>query len=117
MTNNIEKKLTSTEIIIDEIANTILSGELKPGDKLLTEREFAEKYHVTRSCVREAIRSLSLIGMIEIRPGGGSYVADAQKEIPENTVLWMYHRRPETRRSYSRPECSAGPRRGRRSSS
>ena len=50
MTNNIEKKLTSTEIIIDEIANTILSGELKPGDKLLTEREFAEKYHVTRSC-------------------------------------------------------------------
>lgn len=38
MTNNIEKKLTSTEIIIDEIANTILSGELKPGDKLLTER-------------------------------------------------------------------------------
>ena len=67
MTNNIEKKLTSTEIIIDEIANTILSGELKPGDKLLTEREFAEKYHVTRSCVREAIRSLSLIGMIEIR--------------------------------------------------
>lgn len=91
MTNNIEKKLTSTEIIIDEIANTILSGELKPGDKLLTEREFAEKYHVTRSCVREAIRSLSLIGMIEIRPGEGSYVADAQKEIPENTVLWMYH--------------------------
>ena len=63
MTNNIEKKLTSTEIIIDEIANTILSGELKPGDKLLTEREFAEKYHVTRSCVREAIRSLSLIGI------------------------------------------------------
>ena len=56
MTNNIEKKLTSTEIIIDEIANTILSGELKPGDKLLTEREFAEKYHVTRSWWRQLCR-------------------------------------------------------------
>ena len=91
MTSNNEKKLTSTEIVIREIAETILSGELKSGDKLLTERELAEKYQVTRSCVREAIRSLSLIGMIDIRPGGGSYVADSQKAIPANTVLWMYH--------------------------
>jgi len=61
MASNNDKKLTSTEIVIQEIAETILSGELKPGDKLLTERELAEKYQVTRSCVREAIRSLSLI--------------------------------------------------------
>lgn len=95
MTNNsekvIEKKMTSTEIVIQKIAETILSGDLKPGDKLLTERELAEKYQVTRNCVREAIRSLSLIGMIDIRPSGGSYVADTQRAIPENTVLWMYH--------------------------
>lgn len=91
MASNNDKKLTSTEIVIQEIAETILSGELKPGDKLLTERELAEKYQVTRSCVREAIRSLSLIGMLDIRPGGGSYVADSQKAIPANTVLWMYH--------------------------
>lgn len=42
MASNNDKKLTSTEIVIQEIAETILSGELKPGDKLLTERELAE---------------------------------------------------------------------------
>lgn len=68
MASNNDKKLTSTEIVIQEIAETILSGELKPGDKLLTERELAEKYQVTRSCVREAIRSLSLIGMLVFVP-------------------------------------------------
>ena len=90
MNDNTNNK-TASDKVIENIAQMIVSGEVKPGEKLLTERAFAEKYKVTRSCVREAIRALALIGMVTIHPGGGTYVADNNGNIPEETVVWMYH--------------------------
>ena len=89
--SNETNKTTASDKVIESIAQMIVSGEVKSGEKLLTERAFAEKYKVTRSCVREAIRALALIGMVNIHPGGGTYVADNNSDIPEETVLWMYH--------------------------
>lgn len=84
-------RVTASDKVIENIAQMIVSGEVKPGEKILTERAFAEKFKVTRSCVREAIRALALIGMVDIRPGGGTYVADNNSHLPEEPVLWMYH--------------------------
>ncbi len=89
--NNDTVKATASDKVIESIAQMIVSGQVKPGGKLLTERAFAEKFKVTRSCVREAIRALALIGMVDIHPGGGTYVADNNSIIPEEPVLWMYH--------------------------
>ncbi len=86
------KKVTLTEQIMEQIAAKIMSGELKAGEKLPNERGLAEMFHVTRSRIREALRALSLIGMITIKPSGGSFVADMDCTIPEETVIWMYHR-------------------------
>lgn len=85
------KKVTLVEQIMEQIASNIISGELKPGEKLPNERELAERFQVTRSRIREALRALSLIGMIIIKPGGGSFVADRKVEVPADTVIWMYH--------------------------
>lgn len=62
------------ETILDQIKALIISGELSPGDKLLTERELAERLEVSRTSVREVLSALNLAGIVEIRPGEGIYV-------------------------------------------
>ncbi|ONI46670.1 GntR family transcriptional regulator [Candidatus Epulonipiscioides saccharophilum] len=84
-------KVTITEQIMEQLANQITSGNLKPGEQLPTERDLAEIFNVTRGRVREALRALSLIGMIIIKPGGGSFVCNKDVLIPNRTISWMYH--------------------------
>ncbi len=67
------KNLSVTEQAINEIKDYLLSGELKAGDKILTENELSKKLCVGRSTVREAIRTLQAIGYIEIIPGRGAF--------------------------------------------
>ena len=86
------KKETLTEQIMNQLAEKITSDELKPGERLPDERSLAEMFGVTRSRIREALRALSLIGLIDIRPGGGSFVSDQSAQIPAETILWSYHR-------------------------
>ena len=71
------------EEIIAQIKNMIEEGELKPGDKLLSERELAEKLKVSRASVREALVALEMIGIVEIRPGEGTFV----RPVDFNNVL------------------------------
>ncbi|WP_428912643.1 FadR/GntR family transcriptional regulator [Niallia sp. Krafla_26] len=49
---------------------------LTPGDRLPSERELSERLHVGRSSVREALRALELLGLIETRRGEGTYIRD-----------------------------------------
>lgn len=86
------KKETLTEQIMNQLAEQITSGELRPGERLPDERSLAEMFGVTRSRIREALRALSLIGLIDIRPGGGSFVSEQSAQIPKETILWSYHR-------------------------
>lgn len=62
------------EEIIQQIKKLIVDGKLQPGDKLLSERELSEKMTVSRASVREAFSALEMMGIIEIRPGEGSFV-------------------------------------------
>lgn len=64
------------EEIVEQIRQLISGGELKPGDKLLAERELAERLQVSRVSVREAIRTLEMLGFVEIRHGDGTFVRD-----------------------------------------
>lgn len=64
------------EAVCDQIRQQVFRGELRPGDRLPAERELAEKLTVSRSVVREAIRSLESMGVVESRMGahGGIYI-------------------------------------------
>lgn len=62
------------EIIAEQIKGQIISGELKPGEKLPTSKELCEMYQVGRSTVREALSALEIMGLIETRQGEGSTV-------------------------------------------
>ena len=58
------------------LAARITSGEWLPGEKLPSEAELCKAFDVGRSSLREALASLTFIGLIRVRAGGGSYVAE-----------------------------------------
>jgi DNA-binding FadR family transcriptional regulator len=70
------------ERIADRIAGEIRMGLLRPGERLPSERDLAQRLAVGRSSVREAIAALQVHGVIETRPGSGSFVAaDAVERV------------------------------------
>lgn len=64
------------EEIVKQIVDRIKSGDLKPGDKLPTERELAAQLKVSRTAIREALRSLEVMGLIDSKVGSGTYVRE-----------------------------------------
>ena len=65
-----------SEIIMQRITDALISGELKPGDKIPTEMEFSENLGVSRNAVREAIKVLVAFGVLEIRRSEGTFVVE-----------------------------------------
>ena len=63
--------------VVQELRALILEKQIKPGDKLPSERVLSETLQVSRSSIREALRSLELLGLIQSRHGGGTFLADA----------------------------------------
>jgi GntR family transcriptional repressor for pyruvate dehydrogenase complex len=72
------------EHIVDQIHALIREGRWAPGDQIPPERELAERFRVSRTSVREALRALEMQGVIESRQGGGTFVrtADTEALIP-----------------------------------
>ncbi|MDP9321747.1 MAG: FadR family transcriptional regulator [Chloroflexota bacterium] len=67
--------------IVSQIEALLDKGELHPGDQLPPERALAEQFQVSRASVREALRSLELLGVVETRAGGGTFV---RRTVPED---------------------------------
>ena len=78
------KKSTIAELIIDQILQMIEEGKFIPGQKLPSEKELAEILSVSRPTLREAMRSLMTMGLIEIRAGDGTYLNDSVKLVSEH---------------------------------
>ena len=72
MTENRNRKLY--EEITARLLEQISEGTLKPGDRLPPERTMAEDYGVSRTAVREALRSMEMMGVVESRVGEGTYI-------------------------------------------
>ena len=73
------------EDVIKQIMNLIKNGILKPGDQLPTERELSEQLKVSRTSIREALRSMEMAGFLESRvgAGGGTYI----KEVTIDSII------------------------------
>ena len=71
----IERK-SLVQKVVDNILVNIKDGTLKPGDKLDPQRKLAKKLNVGIGCVREALQSLMVTKIIEIKPGKGCFISD-----------------------------------------
>src|SRR4029453_12712716 len=82
------------EEIVRQVKAMIAEGRLKGGDRLPPERDLAEKFVVSRTSVREALRALESLGLIEIRPGEGTFVREMSVEwLVEPLALVMASQR------------------------
>ena len=74
------RKTRVSEEIIGQVRDLITSGRLKIGDRLPAERELAKILQVGRSTVREAIRALESLGILQARPGEGTFLVSNPAE-------------------------------------
>jgi GntR family transcriptional repressor for pyruvate dehydrogenase complex len=68
------KRSSATELVMNEILNSIMTGELKPGDRLPPERELTKMFGVGRSTLREATSALVRMGCLEVIQGKGTFL-------------------------------------------
>lgn len=71
---NVERDSILSEEIVKSILNDVKQGRLKPGDKLPSEKQMLEIYQVSRGPVREALRTLRIMNVIDIKQGKGAFV-------------------------------------------
>jgi GntR family transcriptional repressor for pyruvate dehydrogenase complex len=71
-----EASKSSGDQVVSRILDLVRTGNLKPGDRLPPERELIVIFSISRPSLREALRSLSMLGVIEARHGGGAYVTN-----------------------------------------
>ncbi|WP_306316792.1 MULTISPECIES: FadR/GntR family transcriptional regulator [unclassified Streptomyces] len=80
------------ESTVTEVAKRLLdhlaAGNIKPGTRLPAERNLAEALNVARSSVRGALSALDVLGIIEIRPGSGSYVREGTSDFLPQAINW-----------------------------
>lgn len=69
-----------TDEAILDIKQMILDGELRPGDKLPPEKELGARLGLSRNSLREAVKALELVGVLDVRRGDGTYVTDLGTE-------------------------------------
>ncbi|MFF9128272.1 FadR/GntR family transcriptional regulator [Streptomyces sp. NPDC014889] len=70
-----------TDEAIEKIKAMIVEGELRPGQRLPKEAELAERLGLSRNSLREAVKALSLIRVLDVRQGDGTYVTSLEPDL------------------------------------
>lgn len=75
-----------TDEAIDKIKDMLIRGELKAGDRLPPEKELSERLGLSRSSMREAVKALELIRVLDVRRGDGTYVTSLDAKLLNEAV-------------------------------
>lgn len=79
------------EEIVDQIRQLLIDGQIKPGDKLPSERELIESFKVSRSSIREALSALEMMGILEVRTGEGTFIRHIRPESMMASLAWSLY--------------------------
>jgi GntR family transcriptional repressor for pyruvate dehydrogenase complex len=71
-----------------QLVSLLTAGDLAPGSRLPSERVLAERLGVGRSAVREALAALEILGIVQIRPGSGTYLRGGMSDLLPTTLSW-----------------------------
>ncbi|MCI8417114.1 MAG: FadR family transcriptional regulator [Lachnospiraceae bacterium] len=81
------KKVNVSEQVFEQMKGLLTKGEWKPGEKLPSENELAEKFGVSRITIRQALQKLNVLGLLETRLGEGSFVREIEPGDSMNALL------------------------------
>lgn len=83
-------KESAVDTVINRIKQLLLENKLKLGDKLPSEKEISEGLRVSRGSVREAMKILAALGIVEIKAGNGTYIVDKPKDTLLDPLLFNF---------------------------
>src|SRR6185369_15142512 len=89
-----EALMALTDEAIDKIKGMITSGELGPGDRLPKEADLAERLGLSRNSLREAVKAMSMIRVLDVRQGDGTYVTSLAPDLLLDSLSFVvdFHR-------------------------
>jgi len=79
---------TAVAEVTRRLLDLFTTGPLQPGDRLLPERQLAASMGVGCSAIREALAALELLGVVDVRPGSGTYLRGRASELLPQTLSW-----------------------------
>jgi len=82
------QRTSLSDDIVKQITTLIASGVLKPGERIPSEKQLCQRFQVSRASVREALRSLSVLGILESHAGDGTFVAGDSLRYMERAFQW-----------------------------
>jgi GntR family transcriptional regulator, transcriptional repressor for pyruvate dehydrogenase complex len=85
---------TLPEEIAARLLDLIKAEQLRPGDKLPAERELAAEMHVSRPVLREALRALAIMNVVEIRQGAGTYITSLEPQALVSHLDFVFSKDP-----------------------
>jgi DNA-binding GntR family transcriptional regulator len=94
------RRVRSFEEVVEQVRAAIASRSIEAGERLPSERELAEQFGVSRATLREALRALEALGLLEIRPGahGGAFATAPDDEWLTGTMASLLSMRAGTKR-------------------
>jgi DNA-binding FadR family transcriptional regulator len=90
----LEAQVAVTDEAIEKIKSMIVSGQLGPGDRLPNEDDLAQALGLSRNSLREAVKALSLIHILDVRQGDGTYVTSLEPDLLLDALSFVvdFHR-------------------------
>lgn len=92
---SVSNKSSRTNQVVEEIQGMIVSGKLAPGDRLPIESELARMIGVSRGTLREGVRALSQLGVLETRQGSGTFVTELSPYKLLEPVSFIFDLQPK----------------------
>ena len=84
----IEQREGTSVVVAGELLAYLLSGAVNPGERIPSERDLAEKLGVGRSAVREALKPLALLGVVDVRQGNGTFFRGTDSALLPRVIEW-----------------------------
>jgi len=84
-----KNQMTKCDYVVEQLKERIISGEYKSGDQLPPEAALCELFGVSRITVREALKKLNMMGLVEIKQGKGTFVKSADLGIYMKPLLQL----------------------------
>ncbi|MCL6509084.1 MAG: FadR family transcriptional regulator [Anaerolineae bacterium] len=100
MFKKIEREANLSELVSRQIQALILEHQLKPNDRLPAERDLAERFGVSRTVVREAVRGLVAKGLLEVTPGRGGTIVRLPTAETMSEMMTLFLRGDERTLDY-----------------
>src|ERR1700712_4012478 len=79
---------SAVSVVAPRLLDLFTGGSIAPGTRLPPERQLAASLEVGRSAVRETLAALEILGVVDVRPGSGTYLRGSARELLPETLNW-----------------------------